>query len=354
VRVAEYTPELFGPLQEAARRIGPDCSLAHRPFVDYYYATRPFCKLYLFLDAANRVLGTLGSEQMPFAHQSRPLALGFGSNFFALQPGVGGALFLQWLKSNAVGAVFGGSRDTHRITRSQGWTYFRGVKTYYLNRAYRPVAGEPGWRAALKWAARALTPQRLPGAHLSRLPHDAFDGLAVREERGYTEDLLPNSSPFVFRCAPTLEYLRWRYDLGLSFVCYRLFRVRKGGATAGYVILNEQPGKRLVAQCDGADPRTLACAVVLSLAEAARRDAAPQEVMLTCCHPEMAAVYRAAGFRAARRQRAFALGSLRRPVDLSPDTSRWLINFDWTDNGLRPPFRDQESPDALPVTPQPG
>ena len=40
----------------------------------------------------------------------------------------------------------------------------------------------------------------------------------------------------------------------------------------------------------------------------------------------------------------FAVGSLKGPVALPADPSRWLVNYDWGDNGLRPPFLGEAAP----------
>jgi hypothetical protein len=335
-----YRPEHFELLRRAVAGAGPDCTLGHRPFVDYYYATRDWCKLYLFLDDAGTVAGTVGLEQLHFEHTGRDFPLGFPSNYYAFQHGAGGHLFLHWMKSCRTALVFGGSEDTHRILRQQQWTYYAGVKVFLLNRAYPSFPGEARWKTAAKWA-RGLFRPRLT-SYARSVPAGMASTLTVQEERTFTDDLLPHSSPFAFRFAPTREYLAWRYDTGLSFVRYRLFRILSRGASAGYVILNEFPDRLLVAQCDAEEPATLAWGVVLSIVAASREDRRAREVMLTCSHPAMQEIYQRFGFRAARQERPFVLGSLRHRAELPPpDTSAWLINFDWGDNGLRVPFLDQ-------------
>jgi len=85
--IVEYTPELFGELQEMVSRVPANMNLAHRPFVDYYYASRSWCKLYLFLSDSGRVLGTLGRELLSFEHESREITIRIGSNWFSPHPG---------------------------------------------------------------------------------------------------------------------------------------------------------------------------------------------------------------------------------------------------------------------------
>lgn len=340
MKLIEYSPDQFGPMSAAVARKDPSSSLLHRPFVDYYYATRGWCKLYLFCLDDGSVGGTVGVDLLRFEGAGRETTVGFGSNFYSMQPGAGGYLFLQWLRSCRLGLVFGGSEDVHKILRQQKWTYYGGVMTYLLNRAYPPHPGDAAWRTALKWGLQRLRPRL--AAYAARLPSEVARNTAVREESSYQEDLLPGRSPFTFRFAPPVDYLAWRYDTRLSFVRYRLFRVLRGGATAGYVVLNDLPDRLLVAHCDGDDPATLAHGVFLSVLEAAREDRVAREAVLTCCHPGMQDVYRRLGFKQSRNERPFVLGSARHRGELPPpDTAGWLINFDIGDNGMRAPFRDQ-------------
>lgn len=325
MRLTTYTPADFAALREAAVRMGPEVSLNHRPFVDWYYTTNEACHLHLVREGDDRVVGTIGVEVMPFEANAQPVTMGFASNFHALQHGVGGILFMKWMKSSPLGAVFGGSPDTHRIIQGQKWTYFSGVDIYQLNRPYAAQAGEAAWRRTAKWALRTVQPKVRLDAR--RIP------VSVREESDYSPDLLPHSSPFALRFNPTVEYLRWRYDTRLSFVRYRLFRIED----VGYVILNETPGRVIVAQCDGNDAEALAHGVTRAVAEVCTT---PREVLLASSHPVMQRVFTGYGFRRTA-ERPFALGSLRKPIDITHDTSTWLVSFDWTDNGLRVPFLDQ-------------
>jgi hypothetical protein len=47
--VVEYTPDRFDEVKDMALRFGGQMNLAHHPFVDYYYATCEWCRLYLYL-----------------------------------------------------------------------------------------------------------------------------------------------------------------------------------------------------------------------------------------------------------------------------------------------------------------
>ena len=336
----EYTPDDFASLRVAARSLRVP-SLGHRPFVDHYYSGNPWSKLHLIRAESGSVVGTIGIDRMRFAGGDAYLTLAFATNFHAARPGVGGLLYLHWLKTCPLGLVFGGSPDTHKILRRQRWTYFPGVKTYVLNRRY-PIRPEDAlWK---RWAKRILAglPKTGIDSRLRRIPRAVRRGIDVREEDHVSADMLPRTSPFSFRFAPTTDYVNWRYRTGLPFVRYRVFRLCEQGRTFGYVVLHDSPEKVVVAHCDGDDPTALAYGVLLSLAEATR-EAAAREVLLACSHPAMARVYLQFGFRASGGERPLAVGSCGGRVELPADTSSWLVNAAWGDNDLRAPFPDQSA-----------
>jgi len=126
MRLVEYTPADFDDLLRAVGRMTSALSLRHRPFVDHYYTAWPGCRLYLARDDSGEIIGMLGIDRMPFRYGERDLVIGAGSNFEALQKGVGGLLYFQWLKSCPLALVFGGSTDTHHIIAARKWTYYGG------------------------------------------------------------------------------------------------------------------------------------------------------------------------------------------------------------------------------------
>jgi hypothetical protein len=339
--LSAYGPADYDRLQPVAERLGPTVAFIHRPFVDHFYTTWGGSRLYLFTLPDGSIGGTLGLVSLRFESGGEELLIGSPSNYYSFHPGAGGYLFLHWMKTFKIGMVFGGSESTHRILGQQRWIYYPGVKVYFLNRAYPRQSGDSHWKAAAKWLMERT--RHCLSRFARRMRGASPDGLAVREEQTYAEDLFPHRSPFTFRFAPRVDYLAWRYDMRLSYRRYRLFRILRGRITAGYVILNDQPERLLVAHCDGEDPVELAYGIALSVAVAGSDDQIPREVMLTSCHPIMQAVFKKLGFREARQERPFVLGSLRHRDLLPPaDTSNWLINFDIGDNGLRPPFLDQQ------------
>jgi len=343
MRIVAYEPALFPALAAAARDAAAGHSLSHRPFVDHYYTTAPWCRLYLALADDGAVAGAIGVEQLRFEYKGRPLTIGCASNFVAFRRGAGGVLFLRWVRSSEVACIYGGSPDTHRILEHQRWTYFPGVRIYRLNGRYASRHAEPLWRGVAKSLLRAATPPVDVGRRLRHaIGRGALPAVGAEEVGGFSEDMLPRAGGFTLRLAPGVAYLDWRYSRALSFVRYRLFRLVRGGP-CGYVVLNEHPGSLVVAQADGPDPDTLAAGVLAAVAEVAGEGSRQPEVVLASCHAQMRRIYEGFGFRPARVKRPFALGSAHGPVRLGRDTSSWLVNFDWTDNGLRPPFLDQEA-----------
>lgn len=340
MRIIDYSPQNFEALRVFANRLSVETGLGHRPFVDHYYASSPRCHLHLCVEVDGSVLASFGVEHMRFERNGQELSIGFGSNFYSLRPGFGGILFVRWLQSVPLGLVYGGSRDTHDLLRSRRWNYLASIKNYVLNSPYQAYPGQEWWRLATKFVARRLLRSRL-SAYVSRIPDSIRADISVIEESRYEEDLFPRHSPFSFRFAPNLEYLSWRYNLRLSFVRYRLFRIRNEKQTVGYVVLNDSPESVMVAHCDGAEPRALACGVLLSILEVGREDRKPRTIYLASSHSEMQEIYENFGFHPTKQERPFALGTLHGPADLGEDTSNWLVNLDWGDNGVRTPFLDQ-------------
>jgi len=344
VRMIEYSPEHFDALQTVAKCIGAHCNLGHRPFVDYYYASSDWCKLFMILADDGSAIATIGLEKMPFQYDSQKIIIGFGSNFHSLRSGLGTYLFLHWQRSCSVGLVYGGSEETHKIIRRQNWSFFTGVRNYEINKPYLPRPGQPKWRVAAKWVLRHTGRKKRISEYALRIPAKVAAKLSVREERSFTHDLLPRRSSFRFRFAPMPDYLNWRYNLTLSFVRYRLFRVLDEEKTVGYVILNDSPERILVAQCDGEDAQTLAYGILLSILQAGHKDIKPRPVSLVCCHPEMQKIYKRFGFKKSGADCPFALGPLGSNVRIDPDTSKWLVNLDWGDNALLDPLIGEVSP----------
>lgn len=338
--LVEYTADGFIAVRQFVDRLGLPLGIAHRPFVDYYYASQDCCKLYLYAANDGNILATYGLERMRFEYKGREMIIGLGENFYSLQPGTAGILFVRAHTACPIGLVYGGSEDTHKMIRARKWGYYNGVRVHVLNRAYEAHPGAGWLQVAAKSMARQIARSKL-SSYSSRVPAEVHKKISVREEQAFVKDLLPREAPFTFRFAPPLSHLNWRYNTALSFVRYRLFRILSSGRTLGYVVINESPQRLIVAHCDGTDARSLAYGVLLSVLQVGREDHKPRSVILATCHPAMQEIYQRFGFRPEGVDRPFTMGTLRGPVDIAPDTSNWLVNFDWGDNGLRPPFLDQ-------------
>ena len=338
--IVEYTPDRFEDVKEMALQFPGSMSLTHRPFVDHYYATREWCKLYMYIADSAKVIGTLGRELLHFVHSSGELTIRIGTNWYSRLRGVGGALYQYSAEdtANATGLMFGGSGNTLSILRHRQWLFMPGIRGYFLNNPCSLYPDDSWWRGAAKSALRGLTRRQIWN-FASRISREISARVSVREEKEYTNDLLPVRSPFTFRFAPTIEHLSWRYNLSLSFCRYRLFRLIEDEKTVGYVILKDSPEQILISQCDGEDATVLAYGILLSILEVGKEDRSPRTVFLVCSHPQMAKIFSGFGFS---RQRGgdypFAFRTPPPGLDLASGTSNWLINFDWGDNGLRQPF----------------
>jgi len=343
--IVEYDPKLFADVSEMVSQIPGPMNLAHRPFVDYYYATRESCKLYLYYSDSGKVIGALGRELVRFEYNSREVTLRIGSNWYSLQPGVGGKLSQHSLQSNpgSTALMFSWSKDTLAILHHRKWIFMPGIRGYFLNNPYNVYAGEARWRTTAKAVARRVARRRI-SSFAGHIPAHVSAEVTVREEFSFETDLLPKRSPFRFRMAPDAEYLSWRYNLALPFLRYRLFRILCRGAKTGYVILSDSPEKIIVAQCDGEDARALAYGILLSILEVGAKDEEPRTVFLAVSHQEMRTIFDEFGFREQRGEDLpFAFRTQPPQVETGLGTSDWLVNFDWGDNGLRPPFRDSSA-----------
>lgn len=339
--IVEYNPDLFSDLQEMVSRLPGLMNLVHRPFVDYYYASRSWSKLYLYLSESGRVLGSLGRELVRFEYGGREITMRNGSNWFSVQHGVGGELlkYSTRVNPNSFGFMLVASPEAVKVFHHYGWTPVPGVLGYFLN-GCSLYPWDSWWKAAANSIVRQCARNKT-SSFASRIPPNGGAPITVCEEHSYSPDLLPRRSPFSLRFAPTVEYLDWRYNLSLSFVRYRLFRISAGSTSIGYVVLNESPQQIIVAQCDGEDAIALAHGILLALAQAGGKDRKPRTMFLSCCHREMRPVFEQFGFRAwLRAELPCAFHSLPPDFDLT-GTSKWLMNYDWSDNGLQVPFLDQ-------------
>jgi len=293
------------------------------------------------LSETGRVLGSTGRELVPFEYEGREIMMRNGSNWFSLQRGVGGELLKHSTRvnPNSYGFMLVASPSAVKVFHHYGWVPVRGVMGYFLN-GCSLYPWDSWWKATANSIVRHVA-GRNPSEFVSRIQSNGSAGISACEEHSYSAELLPRRSPFRLRFAPSVEYLDWRYNLSLSFVRYRLFRIVAGGTSMGYVILNESPHQIIVAQCDGEDAVVLAYGILLALAQVGASDRKPRTMFLSSCHSEMQRVFERFGFRAwLRSDLPCAFDSLPPDFYLS-ETSKWLMNYDWSDNGLQGPFLDQ-------------
>lgn len=323
--------------QQLVSLLEPFHGLSYSEFVNYFYCSEQQCRLNLLVDDCDEILGVLGHEVVPFNVDGRVVRIGFGSNFRAFQPGAGGILFLNWLKQCQFGLIFGGSPDTHRLLDPRRWTTYPGVGQFELNAPYAENPSDSWWRSfaknLLQWS-----PTRRRIDHLDDLALRAESSIRIVEEKIFTSDIIPVSSPFDLRMVPNIDWLNWRYNTQLSFVNYRLFRILRDDESVGYVVLNEQRLRVLVAHSDADDALTLARGTLAAIKYCSTGSRRRQGVIVTAANSLLRDVYSQIGFTERVPPRPFVIGSLLKKPDWSDDTSNWLVNFDWCDNGLRPPF----------------
>ncbi|MBF0183208.1 MAG: hypothetical protein HQM06_02300 [Magnetococcales bacterium] len=337
-----YTPCHYDLLLQRRQEPHFPAALLQQNFVDWYYTGTEGSSLFLFVDKGE-VAGLIGVECLSFAYEGQAMQVAASNNHVAFMPGIGGLQLLYWMKMAPYTLVFGGSAATHAILRQYRWHFFPPVPLLLANRRGQASGSSFAWRNRLKGVlARCLPEVRLARSRAA-IRREGGGALQVSEESSLQPDMLPTVSPFRLRLAPSLDYLRWRYDPRLSFVRYRLFRIADDRQTIGYVILKESPEQILVSQCDGDNALQLACGVLLALAEVTERDLQPREMVLSCCHALMQGVFLRHGFYSSLHRRPFVMGSAREPLRIEHNTRQWLINFDWNDNGLRPPFLHEAS-----------
>lgn len=351
MRIVEYQTGDHQTLKQVCEQLPSVHGLRYADFVDHYYGASDYCHLYLMCDDSDHCIGSVGVEKMPLETPAGPVTVGFGSNYYAFESGAGGILFLHWMRQCGLGLNFGGSPDAHRIIDHQKWTRYAGIETLHLNAAYAQSPGDAFW----KRTAKHLLAQSPLRTRINRRAAAVLAGSASRievipEDRA-TPDLLAFESPFDVRFAPDVDYLNWRYAADLSFAKYHLLRIVVDSESAGYVILNEQPNRVLIAHCDAASPEILARGIVASLGTVCSGRLSGTGVVATTSHPVLKQTLLDFGFKPRRQSRGLAIGGLGKQSPFPEDTSNWLINEDWGDNGLRAPFLGQRPDFSLTDTP---
>ncbi len=352
MKIVEYQSGDHHTLRQLCEQLPSVHGLRYADFVDHYYASSDFCRLHLMLDDNERCVGCVGVEKMPFETPTGAVTVGFGSNYHAFESGAGGILFLHWVRQCGLGLNFGGSPDAQRIIDHQKWTRYSGIDTLHLNAAYAQSPGDTFWkRTAKNVLTHSPVKTRIDRRAAAVLADSSSPIEAVPEQRA-TADLLTFESPFDVRFAPDADYLNWRYATNLSFARYHLLRLVQSGETVGYVVLNEQPNRVLIAHADASSPDVLARGMIAALGTVCRGRLSGTGVVATTSHPVLKQTLVDFGFRARRHGRGLAIGGLGKQPPFPDDTSNWLISEDWGDNGLRAPFLGR-SPDFTAVADSP-
>ena len=334
MKIVEYTEEHSAALLSALDTIAWRAPLLRSPeFVRHYFLSRPACRLLLLVLDDGRVGATLGSERIGIEMDGTRYEAAVLSNTYSMSEGTFPFLYLHWMRSAEVGIAFPGNqllRDM--LARQPRWHAIPGLRTYWLNWAYPRNAGDPAWKALLKPLVRRLKrvdQESFPGriARLSR------GEIGVAEERDISADMAARRGAFGFRLAADLDHLNWRFATTLDYVRYRIFRVLRRDATAGYVVLAEWPHCVVVAHCDGDDAETLALGVLLAIATVNRGAERYRKVLLTSMHPSMQSCFHRFGFRPDVRPAAFAVATLGKHRIAVAPASNWLVNMELGETG---------------------
>jgi len=181
-----YTPEQFSALGQFVKRVGLRLNLSHRPFVDYYYASGDWSKLYLSVDKAGSITATYGLESLRFEYHG-PRNEGRIWQQPLLDRGRCRALsYVHAGDTCPVKLLYGGSPDAHKFVRSLRWTYYSGVKVYVLNKTYEAYPGDTWFRLAAKSVARRIARRKL-ARYASRVPLEIRKRISVQEEQALTK-----------------------------------------------------------------------------------------------------------------------------------------------------------------------
>ena len=79
MRIVPYSGEHYHRLAAAVQTAGAAQSLLHRPFVDWYYGTRDWCRLWLGYDKEGTLAAAVGIEQLPFEIDGAPVSVAASS-----------------------------------------------------------------------------------------------------------------------------------------------------------------------------------------------------------------------------------------------------------------------------------
>ena len=223
--VAYSHAEHFDLLREASETRRGFGLLGHEPFIRWYYTSSDRCRLWLFLGGAGELQGLIGIERLRLDFGGeRTLSIGFGHQFHAFEQGIGGVLFLHWLRSEKVAITYGGSADTHRIVDAQRWVRVPGVRELFVNPSPSAPPRSPGVRRAAR-ALRNWAVRRDLRRFSNGLPTRMRDRFTIRRITEYATDMGARPSAFHVRLRYDADHLAWRYAQDLSFIRYHAFEI---------------------------------------------------------------------------------------------------------------------------------
>jgi hypothetical protein len=330
MKTATFDLSHAGALRSALTEAGIWAPLLQRDdFLRHYYlSNQATAQLHLLLDRSGRIAATLGSERLLLRMGDHCVAAAVLSHTFSIQPGAFALLMMQWMRSVDAGLVFPGSpKWQEMLSRSGRWAAIPGLRTYWLNWDYPSNATDPAWKQLARPLARLATRTDL-AAHLRRLQAEVPQGLQIDEVERIDEAMARPSRDCGFSVEPDIAWLNWRYDRSLTYVRYRLFRVRRNGAAVGCVVLAEWPHCLLVSYGCGSSAIELAYATLLAIAQVNAGPARHRKVILACMHMQMAAVFERYGFRADPRERCFMLASFGQHALPRTGGKDWLLHLD--------------------------
>lgn len=332
LQIRQFNSDLYPMLAEVADAAHVP-ALLNRAFVDHYYLGQQWNKLFLVVNPS-RCLGSIGIDIMQFCLNGELLTMAFATNFYSLQSGVGGMLWLKSIQMAEMGLVFGGSQDTHRIVRARNFDYYSGIHLYRVNARFESYEDDSFVKGMVKAALRPWARKKL-SEYASKNFLRRFADIAVVERQDISERMLARNTPFSFRCCPPLDYLQWRYNSRLEHVRYRIFEILRSGQSCGYCVLNDGPTDLIVSYSDGDDPELLAAGILKAIFLVGEGSDRYRKAVLASSHPAMQALFTASGFHLTNENYPFAAGARKAARKLG-DPKTWLINFGIGDNDLRP------------------
>lgn len=331
LQIQQFSLDLHPSLIEFANSVHLPIML-NRQFLDHYYLGQEWSRLFLALDGP-KCLGIIGVDMLHFTTQTSSIKAAFATNFHSLQSGIGGMLWLKWLKLGDIGLVFGGSEDTHRIVRARKFDYYSGINLYRMNALFEGYKEDPAIKGIVKAGLRPWVRKKL-SEYASANFLRRFADIKIVERDNFSAEMLVQKSPFTLCFRPSLEYLQWRYSPRLSYVRYRIFQFFRSGQSCGYCVLHDGPNELMVVYADGNDPESLAAGILKAVFLVGEECDKYKKAVLVSSHPEMQTIFTETGFHLAEKDYSFATGALRGSLNLgNPQT--WMINIGMGDNDLR-------------------